>query len=107
MADADKAREENVKALEKLAKEGKIPMPRPLLRKERKEMDKKKMNMWMSSHDPNDRRGPMEVQSDCSDFIVDTFFPECNWDEMPNDVVLSFAMRVLALTYKDTLSEKN
>lgn len=100
-------KKESEKVLAKLAKEGKIPEIRPLTRKERKQLNKDKKNMFISTHDVNDQRGPLEVQTDTVDYVLDNFFKDTDWDDLPNNVCFAFATSVLAATFKDYVAEKN
>lgn len=102
--DSKKATE---KVLGRLAKEGKIPEIRPLTRKERKQLNKDKQNMFISTHDVNDHRGPLEVQTDTVDYVLDNFFKGTDWDDLPNNVCAAFVVCVMGATFKDTLAEKN
>ena len=97
--------EENKKVIMSLVADGKLPQPRSLTRKERKAIDSKGLNIFKIR--PEDKRSIAEVRDELFDFILDTAFPDFDFDELPNNVASWFADYVFAITYRDELSEKN
>lgn len=100
----DEIGEENRVVIFKLVKEGKLPKPRALTRKERKELDKAGLNMFKSFGDDN--LNPVERREACADFILDTLYPDFDFD-LPNGVCLFFGSYIFGLSYGAELAEKN
>ena len=97
--------EENKKVIMALVADGKLPKPRALTRKERKELDAKDLNLFKIKDD--DKRGLTSVRYDMWDYILDEVFSDFDFDDVPNNVASWFADYVFALTFRDKLSEKN
>lgn len=100
-----KEAEESKKVMLKLVKEGKLPEPRPLTRKERKELDNNGMNLFKIKE--NDKRTFSQMREDTTDYILNTIYKDFDFDDLPNNVCLWFGQYVFGITYKDQLAEKN
>ena len=97
--------EKNLEVIKKLVKEGKLPQPRALNRRERKDLDKADLNLFKIK--PGDTRPFHEIRESCVDWIMDNIYPEFDFSETPNNICLWFGQHVFGLSYKDDLSEKN
>lgn len=96
--------EQNREIIRKLVAEGKLPEPRPLTRKERKELDKAGYNVFKIKQ--QDSRSISEIREDCADWILEKLYPDFDFD-LPNPICLWFGSYIFAISYKDDLSEKN
>lgn len=91
--------------LKQMMKDGKLPEARSLTRSERRKMDKDGININAFSVDT--KMGYGEMRDKMCDFILDTVYPEFNFDQLPNNVCFIFAMYTYGLTYEDKLAIKN
>ena len=98
---AEKIRNE----LRKLAKEGLIPEPRPMTRKERRALDAAELNM--SKVPLSDERRFIHVRDDMYDWILDHIYAGHDFDEVDNCVCNALALYTYQLTYQDDIAAKN
>ncbi len=102
--EAEVIAEENKAVINKLVREGKLPQPRALTRKERKALDKAGLNILKTTGD--NKLNFLEKREACADFILDILYPDFDFD-LPNGICLWFGSYVFGLSYKNELAEKN
>lgn len=88
-----------------LVAEGKLPEPRAMTRKERKEFDASGNNPYKPK--TKDSRSFLAFADDATDWIFDHMYKDFDADNLPNNVCNIFALYIVGLTYKDELAEKN
>lgn len=96
--------EETRKVLRKLIADGKLPAARPLTRSERRKMDAAGVNIRRADYRMKSAGASID---DMVDWILDTVYGEFDFEKLPNNVCMSFAMYVYELTYGDELALKN
>lgn len=105
LEEAKRIGEQNLKIIKQLIAEGKLPELRSLTRKERKALDAANMNVFkIKASDP---RSLYAVREDCSDWILDNVYPDFDFNDVPNNILLWFGNKVFGMTYRDDLAEKN
>lgn len=105
MAEKTDINEQNRQIILEMAKEGKLPQPRPMTRKERRAFDKSGNNFYK----PKDMGGKdfASIVDDATDWVLDNVYKGFNFDALPNNVCNAFAAYTVGLTYKDDLGAKN
>lgn len=89
----------------KMIDEGKLPEIKSMTRKQRKEVDAKKLNYFKYGIDSNQNLITKQEQS--VDWVLDNVYPDFDFDDLPNNVCFVFGQMVFAATYGDKVSEKN
>ena len=84
---------------------GKLPEIKSMTRKQRKEVDAKKLNYFKYGIDSNQNLITKQEQS--VDWVLDNVYPDFDFDDLPNNVCFVFGQMVFAATYGDKVSEKN
>lgn len=88
-----------------MVKEGKLPEIRCLTRKQRRELDKQKLNYLKTVFQTKETA--IGMQEKCYDWILDNVYPDFDFDELPNNICFFFGEAVYNATYSDDFSEKN
>ena len=90
----------------KMIDEGKLPEIKSMTRKQRKEVDAKKLNYFKYGMDDSNQN-LITKQEQSVDWVLDNVYPDFNFDDLPNNVCFVFGQMVFATTYGDKVSEKN
>lgn len=102
---AKKIAEDSRKAIKEMISDGKLPEAKPFTRSQRKELDKSGNNFFKPK--AGEKRQFFLFREDCSDYILDHFYKDFDWDSIPNNICLAFTDYVMGLTYRDEIAEKN
>lgn len=102
---AEQELKENREIIKRLISDNVLPPAKKLSRKQRKDLDKTGNDISKISKD--DKRSFLQIRDDMVDWILDTIYPDFNFDELDNDVCTAFALYTYNISIKDVLAEKN